>query len=245
MRKILANIWSDFKKGQNIDLFVTILIGIVISAMSILGLNVTKYLTPITLIILAFIAFNILNTRYLIDDLKKKNGADSFFLKEWDEKLLMQSFNSCNEVFIIGPILLRSTKNFYSLYEELLNKGITINVLITKPNSESVRHIANRPYTNINIKRVQNEINSSIDSYKNLKTTTNAKINIKSIDYPLSYGGFFFNLSNGNSKLFIKNYPFKMKKEDRPKFILSPKDEYWYNYFAEEVKNLWNNALEI
>lgn len=65
MLRILKHIWSDIQQGENIDLYVTVVIAITLALLSIVGIAPQSLIEPITITVLALFAIS------LMDDLDR------------------------------------------------------------------------------------------------------------------------------------------------------------------------------
>jgi len=65
----LKRILDDIKHGENIDLYVTVILAIIISILNAIGLANSALLSSISLAILALLASAILGNRHRLDDI--------------------------------------------------------------------------------------------------------------------------------------------------------------------------------
>lgn len=143
---------------------------------------------------------------------------------------------------IIGVSLERTIRNNYAALEEKLRRGDSIRVLVVDPNSAASEIAANRVYVNVDVERTRNGIQATLKSLSNLKQTTLGKLEIRIVDYPPSVGGFVMDPETAQGVLYLKHYTFKMPDEDIPRFVLRPKDGYWYKFFTQQAQILWKNG---
>lgn len=68
--KIIDRIWKDIRKGENLDLYITIVLAIVIGVLNLVNVVPSLYLQPIMLIIMGFLA-SIAETRSRIQNMVK------------------------------------------------------------------------------------------------------------------------------------------------------------------------------
>src|SRR5207244_3347128 len=65
----LRRIWDDIRRGKNIDLYLTILVAIGMTVLILIGFNpALELLSPLTLTVLALIAFATLGNRYKLEE---------------------------------------------------------------------------------------------------------------------------------------------------------------------------------
>lgn len=67
MITILKRVWKDISQGENIDLYVTVIVAIVLVILNIAGVAPPSWLGSITLGVLALLAITSLGNRYRLD----------------------------------------------------------------------------------------------------------------------------------------------------------------------------------
>lgn len=63
----LQRLWRDIQRGENVDLYVTVVAAIVLAILSIAGVASQSWIAPLTLVILALLAYSMLGNRHQID----------------------------------------------------------------------------------------------------------------------------------------------------------------------------------
>lgn len=240
--KTIKRIIEDFKKGEEIDVYITLIFSIVITILSLSGYNLANYIGSLTIAIIALLTYSILKSRHQIKELISHTSLDAnnILLKDVPEEEIIERIKKTKEALIVGPILQRTIKNHYSIYEELLQKEVSLRFLLVNPNNIASDIIAIRPYANVNVDRVKSEIQSTLASLENLKKETSGNVQIRTIDYPISFGGFFLDSKSVQGMIYLRFYPFKMRDRDRPKLKLNQLDDYWFNYFIQQAEKLWD-----
>jgi len=81
--RALQQIWEDVRQGENIDLYLTIVVALVLAAANILGWAPSTWLAPITLAVLALLAVSNLKNRHMLESILQEKSAESLFLMEY------------------------------------------------------------------------------------------------------------------------------------------------------------------
>jgi hypothetical protein len=234
-------IWKEILKGEDIDLYLIITIGVILAVLNIFDVAPEKLISPLILAVLALLAFSMIKNRHIMGQLLQT--SDSVLKKEWKDEELIPCLSKCENVLMIGVSLKRTIKNNYALLKNKLSKGHTVRVLIIDPNSFSAELAGKRPYENVDLERTKNSINSSLNSLCRLEESYPNKLEIRVIDYPLSFGGLFmYSKKSVSSMLFLEHYTYKVKNEDMPKVVLKRKDGFWFDFFHDQGEALWSNG---
>src|SRR5574341_1403896 len=104
--RLFNRIWKDIRRGENIDLFLTIVVAISLVALNVIGFATDKLIAPITLAVLGMLAITMLGNRYRIEELLQRNMQtnESFFLEEFPMTLITD-FESATELWLVGVSL--------------------------------------------------------------------------------------------------------------------------------------------
>lgn len=240
MRTFLRKLKEDVFRGENIDLYALILLAISLAFLALLGIDIGRYMNSLTLTVLALLAYSLLGIRAQLENAGTlKPPVEHVLRKDWADEEIKGRLQTCKSLLLIGPILLRATKNYYPLYEERLKQGAHISVLLVNPDHVAADIIGIRPQLDVDLERTKDEIRASLKSWNKLRESFPANVEIRVIDYPLGYGGFFFDIEGIEGSLHIRYYPFKVREDTRPRLVLHPRDGYWYNFYRQEVMNLW------
>ncbi|MBE7553723.1 MAG: hypothetical protein HS126_21865 [Anaerolineales bacterium] len=230
---ILESIWTDIRNGENIDLYLTVLIALGVAALSLLGINVSSFIAPLTLAILGLLAISNLVNRHHLEKIVQKQAQSitGFFSNEYPPDFNAQ-LESGKEVWLVGVTLNRTIKNNYIKLEEKLQQGHTLKILLVNPTGAPIGLAASRNYAQVNrdpeIKIA--EIKATLQLFCSLKKISPDKIEIRTVENPLSYGATCINPDSATGVLYLDHYPFRTASDSIPKFTLRASDGYWYDF---------------
>jgi len=180
--KIFQRIWGELRRGENIDVYLTIFIAAILSVASITGFYrpPSDTLTSILLGILALLAITNLKGRYAIEKLSEQlsNSAKPPFLEEFSSTLIEELISS-PDVWLVGVSLSRTIRTHYSDIERKLQKGHKIRVLLVHPDGPAAEMAASRPYPKTNIEKTRRQIHESLGNLCTLKDTKPDKIGLR------------------------------------------------------------------
>lgn len=240
--KQVQYVWRDIKQGENIDLYITMVSGVILAVLNIIGITSQSWIMSLTLTVLALLAYGMLGNRHQMQELTQT--AEKVFQEKWPDDNLNKDIREAKELLMIGISLRRTIKNNYVLLEDKLREGHSIRVLLVKLESPACEIAANRTYYNVDINRTQDGIREALEYLYHLKRTTSGNLTIRTVNYPPSVGGFIIDPTTSHGTLYLEHYTYKMRDADRPKIILRRRDGYWYDFFAEQAQVLWENGQD-
>jgi hypothetical protein len=243
--KRLTTIWNDLRRGQNIDLLLTIIVSFILLLLGIFGVTAPELVSSLTLAVLGLIAISSLESRYQVEELALKLGQipESIFLKEFPSDLDMDIRNS-KELWLIGVTLSRTIKTYYPVFEEKLKHGFQIMVILINPQGSALEMSVKPVYGNKSIEQRRAEVVVSLESLCDLKARYPDLLHIKISDNYIGHGVIGIDPNSTTGKLYVEMHPFKMPGGSQPKFVLESKDGEWFDFFKQETQTIWENCSE-
>jgi hypothetical protein len=239
--KILQQIWGDIRKGENIDLYLTVGIAIVLAIMNILGIAPSSFLAPLTLAVLALLAVSNLGNRYKLDSLLQRTAAETMFLGDYPTSQKVDILNG-KELWVIGINLGRTVETYSPDFETKLINGGKIKILVLDPDGVANKLVSSKFYYPADEKQHRDRILGTLSTLRHLTKVKSDGLEVRTLDYPFAFGVFAINLNSADGVIYLEQYGFKMKRDDIPKLVLHSKDGRWYEHYKEQVFALWNNA---
>lgn len=245
--QMLEKIWADIRKGENIDLYLTVVVSLGVAALSLVGANVTPFIAPLTLAVLGLLAISSLVNRQRLEALTQRQlqSIGSFFANEYPADFKAQ-LASGKHVWLVGVTLSRTIKNNYIDLEEKLRQGHNIRVLVVNPVGAPMAMAASRNYARANrdpeIKAA--ETRASLQLFCGLMKINPGHLEIRTVDNPLSYGATCVNPDSATGVLYLEHYAFRTASDSIPKFALRASDGQWYDFFKKELTALWESGVE-
>jgi len=242
--KFLRRAWHDIRRGENIDLYVTVLGAIVLSFLNILAITPATWVTPITLAVLSLLAISAVGNRHRTEEVLEKLSStpDSVFLQEYPPTL-KSDIESSTDLVLVGVTLSRTIKTYYSELERKLQKGGSIKILLVNPDGAAVEMADSRAYWQTDPERSRAEIRGTLTDLYYLKEIAPDRMQVHTIEYPLPYGAVLVNPESASGTVYVEHYPYKVR-ESIPKFVLHARDGYWYDFFKSEVLKWWEHSTE-
>lgn len=240
--KFYQKIWKDIQAGENIDLYVTILISIVLVSFNLLGFVPTSSLTSINLAVLALVTITILGNRHRIETIKDSVNElinRESFLQEYPTSLLTDLEESQN-IWLTGTHHSSTLTVHYPLFERSLKKGGKLKALLVSPDGDAFKMTSMRFATKVSPEHERMRIIASLESLGELQKIAPERVEIRVIDFLLDYSSFLLNPESPNATIYLERYTFRTSGGSRkPKFVYRRKDGSWFDHVQTEIKNLW------
>lgn len=240
---MIKKILKDVKKGENLDVYINILVASVLTLLNLIGIG-QSYSMSIALSVLALLSISNLANRSKLDDILEKTIKTQDLLLEEYPLTLKDDVQKSQELLLIGINLGRTIPTYYPMLENKLQaKDFKLKILVLDPEgstSEIAVKRANRPVKPENHKFL---IHSTLADVIGLKQKFSSQVEVRVIDYMLPFGAFVINLKQSNAVIYLEHYMYKVGN-DMPKMMLYPKDEQWFRFYQQQVESLWNDAVE-
>jgi|YNPBryantNP2012_1023418.scaffolds.fasta_scaffold19505_1 hypothetical protein len=242
--RLLKRIWDDIKKGENIDLYVTVVVAFGLVLLDLIGFAPQNWLSSIILAVLGLIAISTLGNRYRLEELSHKlTQSNELFLDEFPARL-KDDFEAGTEVWLVGVTLARTVKTYYVAMERKIRKGHIIKVLLVHPEGPPIEMAETRIYGRMDVQRTIGDIRNTLQDLCDLRAIAPDRLQIRTIKNPLAYGAIAINPDSPLGVLYLEHYPYKVPGGSRPKLVLRATDGQWYEFFREEIRILWENGID-
>lgn len=240
----LRIIISDVKEGENIDLYLIVLISIPLAILNLLGIALTAS-GPVILSVLTLLAISTLVNRRKLESLvtKVNQTVDDVLLKElpenWTKDLII-----AKDIWIIGINLARTITTYYPLLQEKINKNAKIKLILVSPDGYSQSILTKRIIRSVADDSNRAIILSSLTDLCKLKEIAPGNVEIRTIDFPPPFGVFGMDVDSPEGVIYIESYPFKSKHDDIPVMVFHQKEKFWYDFYYQQILSLWENSKE-
>lgn len=244
MNKI-NKIWADVRKGQNIDLLLTVIVSFGLVLLNLFGVTSPDLIASLTLAVLGLIALSSLESRYqnekLLNRLEQTN--DALFQNSFPSQM-EQDIKAAKELWLVGVSLSRTVKSYYSDIEQKLKNGYSVNAILTHPDGAVLELSVLPVYGNKSLEQRKAEILGSLETLCDLQEKYPNFLKIRTSRQYIGHGVIAVNPNDNTGKLYIENHPFKMPGGARPKFLLKARDGEWYDFYKQEMFVIWENCLD-
>ncbi|MGD2250326.1 MAG: hypothetical protein PVF58_18155 [Candidatus Methanofastidiosia archaeon] len=242
--KILDSIITDIRNGENIDVYLTI---VICAFVSILGfLRVVEYpiITAAILMVLILLSYETLKTRKALSGIEYSQGAQAFLKDRHALKPIPERIAGAHDIRFCGISLINILQQYGDhLREEVLNGGgVHIQLLVIDPDCKEAVEVAAR-CTDREPDQIKREIEMSISI---IKGRVNKGVNKGVIELGLmkiapSYSMVLVDPKRSRGKILVEFIGYSPDPTKRPHIMLTRQvDCPWYDYFLKQYENLWH-----
>jgi hypothetical protein len=208
-----------------------------------------------TLIVLALLATTQLLDRFrimrdidtkldgLADRAQGFSGATSFFIERIPH--LEERFRRAKFIAINGMTLSTTSDNFWGTFEQRIEDGAGIRLLIIDPEHPALSVAANRFHKHQDPQRVRREIEHTLDNLESLVATTGSKgsFQVRLLPFVPPYGIWLIDANTPQAEIWVELYTFR--DEPEPSFQLFPsRDGVWFAFFQQQFETMWNASKD-
>src|SRR5271157_5948153 len=248
----LKLIAKEISRGENLDLYLTILLAIVVSFLGVFGIVKFEIISAAILATLGLLASSLLtirrSVRPTLDDLFNTRAQ----LPTFEEQLAdAQSIDIC------GMSLLAVATQHRGFLLEKVARGCKIRLLLLNPDNESLMNMIAPFVTALtpeqyptavqqHTKAVEQHTKAIVTSLSFLTSEPILYNSVRLYDYPLAHAMLISNRNMPNGALRLEMYMHTRLPADAPGFYILRKDEPgWFNLFAAEFEAHWASATPI
>ena len=205
------------------------------------------------LVILTLLATSLLADRFRIirkidqkvkvlgEYIKNSESAETFFIDRippLETRLL-----NAKSIAISGITLSRTSDSMLNIFEECINKGGNVRILLIDPEHIALEIAVKRFHKHQSVEMLKHESHHALNNFMSLSRKINDrnKFDIKLVRASPAYGIWLIDGDNINSEIWVELYSYRDLPE--PTFHLQPyKDGKWHNYFLKQFELLWTDA---
>lgn len=243
--RALQGILEDIRQGENIDLYVTVIIAIALAVLNVVGIAPQSYIAPLSLAVLALLAIAMLVNRQRLEAIiqRMNQTVGKLLLGSYPAELEGDIERAVN-LWIVGVSLYTTTMKYYPSLERKLKKGCSMKVLLIDPKGVAIKMAAARKYGPISIEDERSRIRTSLQRLCELQRVATSQLEIRTLDHPLTFGAFAIDPDTAGGVIYIEHYGFKTRRENVRKLVLHREEEGWFNSIIEEIYDLWESATK-
>lgn len=247
MIKLFERIGNDIKRGENLDLYLTVAVGIVIGILSIVGIAPSTWIPGITLTVLAVLAFSALQNRHHFQEsllhsaeVGRKIRASDFLQLEYH--LTDEDFASANKIWISGITLTRTTRNYMNVFSERLVAGAEIRIALTDSTKRAlldewaIRSVVEGDVTYWR-KRFE-AILGVIDATASV-IDSKGKLEVGHVPFIQAFGLILIDPDKPHGVCYVEIYHHKSLERHATFRVSKNDDPYWFEHYKKQYEIIW------
>ncbi|WP_327353310.1 hypothetical protein [Streptomyces sp. NBC_01304] len=241
---VFAQIRSDFAQRKNLDVYVTIVAGIVVCVLSLVDVVPVDKTPSIVLGLLAILAFNVLATRAAVERSAAAHATLDRFTEHFPPDI-NDVREASADTLLIGVDLARTIEQSYGAFERRLREGARLRILLTDPEAGSAALHARHQRSNPDDETIQAGITASLRTLRRLKQDVGGDLQVRTTHTALTFGLNFTEGKRHSGTLFVQLYGYRLHGESRPHFRLTRRDGPWYECYEHQAETLWADCADF
>ncbi len=250
--KRIKRIGRDIRTGQNIDVYIAIVISIIVALLSLLGIINQTIILSALLTIMAIVPYSMLANRQqneelmaVLSNLKETRSlATKFFHKEDNITEIVQAIRNSQEIVLWGYVLSTHLPYLAETIEKNLPRGLQVTILLLKPSGIAIEMAAFRSQSRINKNKLNKNLEDNLELLEEIKKRwPSAKFEYKVIDYLAPYTMYMYDPYHSTGKIMVKLSAFEANMDERPAYYLTKQDDaFWFQFHLNQFETAWKKA---
>jgi hypothetical protein len=246
--RFLRRVWNDIRSGQNLDIYITASLSLIIAVFGVLGIANQSIISAAVLAVLALLLSSLLVARHQNDKIQAilskletiQSSASQFMTTGDDISDLLQLLRQSQQAYFWGTTLTTHIPLLHQDLERGLTLGLETKFLLVKPSSSALRMAAFRA-------KDLSESDLNDDLIRNLKrldtiarSNSTGKLEIKVIDYLAPYVMYIFDPHLSSGQIIMRLSTLRVPDATRPIIkITRSKDLEWFNFHLQQFETAW------
>lgn len=246
--KFLERISIDIKRGENLDLYLTVAIAITVGILSITGLAPTNWIPSITLTVLALLAFSALQNRHYFQESllhstetsRKIRAADFLRL---EQQLSDKDFAFANTIWISGITLTRTTREYMHIFGQRLVAGAEIRIALTDATKQNVlEEYSIRSVGDTNAKYWKNRLDTILTVIDATASVlgSRGKLEVGHVPFIQAFGLVLIDPDQPHGVCYVEIYHHKSSERQATFKLTKADDPYWFDHYKRQYEIVWS-----
>lgn len=244
---MIRRIWRDIKQGENLDLYLTVFVALVVGFVSLFGFANQAIVASLTLAVLALLAYSILKSRYQFEDISNKletsNGEliSRDFIFSQDRPVLTERIRRAKSVAHNGISLIGTTND--PNLSEFANNGGEIRLLLIDPKDIALEVASQRFYKHQNPIELKDEVELSLKNLRNMQATGPKLVSIRLFRAVPAYSIWLIDANTSQAEMWVGLYTFR----DRAELwlhLLPHRDKQLFDFFSKQFEKMWDSSYK-
>lgn len=255
----LKTIAREIRRGENIDLYLTILLAIVVGVLGVFGVVGWEKISAVILATLALLAGSLLTNRRTADGLtaalgdikiaiekliNRRCSLNDLFKKRAELPTLQQQLEDAQSIEICGMSQLAVATTYRSFLLQKVRAGCTLRLLMLNPKNQDLMDMIEPFVPNHNVQEHTRAILLALDYLEREQELFNSPlVEICLYDKPLAHAMLVINRQKADARVRVEMYMRSTEPAESPGFYVFKKDEpSWFRALEVEFDDHWTNA---
>lgn len=256
MTERLKLILRELKRGENLDLYLIILLAIVVGILGLAGIVRFEIISAAILATLGLLASSLLANRRSTDRLtdrvttldtkmsQRHPSLDDLFITRGKLPTFQQQLEDAQSIDICGMSLLAVAATYRGYLLDRVKRGCTLRLMLLDPDNEQLMQMVEPFIPDHDVHKHTTAISLALEYLNRDPALFNSDlVQIRLYDKPLAHALLMVNRNRPDARLRVEMYMRMSEPADSPGFYIHKQDEpRWFDIFATEFEEHWANA---
>lgn len=251
--QFLRHVWQDIRNGQNLDIYITASLSLVIAIFGVIGIANQSIVSAAILAVLALLLSHLLVARNQNEQIQatlsklkinQSLSASQLMTNGDDISEIIQLLRQSKQAYFWGTTF---TTHIPLLQQDLelgIASGLEAKFLLVQPSSNALKMAAFRG-KDLSESDLNNDLLRNIRRLDSIAiSSTVGKLEIKVIDYLAPYVMYVFDPHLSSGQIIMRLSTLRVPDTMRPIIkITRSQDLEWFNFYVEQFETAWQMAV--
>src|SRR5260370_14825619 len=244
MKTALKHFLSDIKRGENIDIYISLILALILAVLGVVGTIQLAILAAGILATLGILAYSMLATRRTLSELSQTitllEPATKVLLKDRSTlRSFREDIERVSTIWSCGPTLMVMWGANRDIFREMVQKGGNMRGLIFNQASNRLPILAE--LLGVSPDKLKVEIATTIENWKELLESDigTGKIEDRQTETMPGYSMVIYNPTEHSGQMVVEYLGYHTRLSERPHLELdATRDRRWFNYYLNKFDGL-------
>ena len=264
MFKAIKAAFEDIRQGNNLDLYLIIILAFTIATLGLLQVAQFEVIGSVILALLGIIASSLLTSRRAVGDLQNTSDSLKTVISQLEQKdKHLASFSdithlgypdikadlrTASKVSILSTLIARPVTDYHRELLLMLRAGGQVQILLSEPTTEVVSMQLFR--SSSTFQDSDYVITSSKNAIRTIglmrsDSSDSKALQARVMPYIAPFSLINIEQKDGCSKSYVRLMTFRSSGSEQPTFIIdSRQDSDWYKFFCDQFDAMWSASKE-
>lgn len=251
--RLLRSVWQDIRSGENLDVYVTVIIAVLVAILSIFELVDQTIVLSTVLATLALVSVALLRNRHADDEIRTtlariEVGEDTTEQRriEYDLATVRDLVGSARKAYFWGLTFTRTIPALEFAFEQGLRTGLELKILILKPDSAAAE-LAAFGTRYAGVEEENQHIRATLTRLARIaRDVPSGNLEVRVINYLPHWTMISFDPHLPNGRMFIRLVGFRIPNELRPSYELTNSGgNTLFQFYLEQFEEVWQEAEPV
>ncbi|WP_345700387.1 hypothetical protein [Kitasatospora terrestris] len=248
--RFLRRLRADLSAGQNLEIYTTALLSLVLAVLGVLGTVGGEVLAAATLATLALLAGGTLGSRRQVAELIAEVRARGRGEAAVDDFLgrgrvrLPEQVREAQDIRIVGVTLSRTLRDLVDELQRRVAAGAVVKVALIDPAGSAPEEAARRSTIPDRAGMYRNRLLASVDLLRELAEAPGARgrVEVRFLDFVPAFGLVLLDPEGPEGRIHVDIYSHGSASGDAVFTVLPRRDGEWFQHFRREFDSVWEHG---